>query len=488
MNLLTVIRALWRFSGKSSGARLLFLWLVGLTSCAVGPNYRKPETTDLAPSAWRWKLAEPKDQLPKGPWWNVFNDPVLADLETNAVAGNENLRAAVARVDQARAAGRIARSQFFPDLSLDPAVSRQRVSGNEPIPFPFKLKPVYLSTFNVPLDLSYEVDLWGRVRRSFESARAAAEASAADYQNILLTLTSDVAVNYFLLRSLDAEIAVLRRTVELRGQSVQILQGRFNAGTIPELDVAQATTELASTRADLADTERQRAETLDALALLCGRAASSFDVAGGPARTEPPAVPLGLPSSVLERRPDIASAERTLASRNAQIGVARAAYFPVVHLAGQAGFLSGDAGKLFTGDSFTWSLGPSVSLPVFTAGRTAANVRQAESSYQEALADYRQTAFTAFKEVEDSLAQITFWKEQAGAQSEALNSARRVTRITRARYEAGVLTYFEVINAQRDELQFERQDAELTAHRFAAVVRLIKSLGGGWDVAANDAR
>ena len=472
---------------RRARACLRFFCLAMLPSCAVGPAYHKPDLAQLSPVQWRWKPAEPKDQLPKGPWWNVFHDPVLANLETNAAAGNQNLRAAVARVDQARAAARLARSQFFPELSLDPAVSRQRVSGNEPIPFPIKIKPIDLNTFSVPLDLSYEVDLWGRVRRSFESRRAQAQASAADYQNILLALTSDVAVNYFILRSLDVETAILRRAIELREQSVQILRGRFTAGVIPEMDVAEAKTELASARSDLADAERQRAETLDALALLCGKPASTFVVADGLLPAEPPAVPVGLPSSVLERRPDVAAAERALASRSAQIGIARAAYFPVVYLTGQAGFLSGDAGKLFTGDSFTWSLGPSVSFPVFTAGRVTATVRQAESSYQEALANYRQTAFTAFKEVEDSLAQIKFWSRQAAAQTEALDSARRVTDLTRARYEAGVLTYFELVNAQRDELQFQRQEAQLAASRFAATVRLIKSLGGGWDQAGNNA-
>ena len=486
MNFLQQARASLKYSAKFFDLCFLSLGLVALTSCVVGPTYCKPDAAQLSPAKWRWELAEPKDQLAKGAWWSVFHDPVLENLETNAIAGNQNLRAAVARVDQARASARLTRSQFFPELSLDPAVSRQRVSGNEPIPFPFKLKPVYLSTFNVPLDLSYEVDLWGRVRRSFESSRAQAQASAADYQNVLLTLASDVAVNYFILRSLDAEIALLQRTIELREQSVEILKGRFTAGAIGELDVAQAKTELASSRGDLADTERQRAETIDALALLSGQPASAFAVAKEALPADPPAVPIGLPSTVLERRPDVAAAERRLASKNAQIGVARAAYFPVVYLTGQAGFLSGDAGKLFTGDSFTWSLGPSVSFPVFTAGRTAATVKQAESSYQETLANYRQTAFTAFKEVEDSLAQIRFWSQQAGAQAEALESARHVTELTRARYQAGVLTYFEVVNAQRDELQIQRQEAQLTASRFAATVRLIKSLGGGWEQAGNN--
>jgi outer membrane protein, multidrug efflux system len=455
------------------------LWLAA--SCAVGPDYKAPVASQIAPADWHWKVAEPKDAAPKGDWWNLFHDPVLADLETNALAGNQDLRAAVARVDQARAAARLTRSQFFPELSLDPSFQRQRVSGNEPIPFNFRISPVYLNTFSVPLDLSYEVDLWGRVRRSFESARAQAQASVADEQNILLTLTADVAVNYFLLRSLDAETAMLGRTVQSRADSVRILNARFAAGSIPEIDAARAETELATARADLADTSRQRAETLDALAVLCGKPASSFSVPAGPAADAPPLVPIGIPSDVLERRPDIAVAERDLEARSAEIGAARAAYFPIVRLTGQGGYLSGEANNLFTMDSMTFSLGPSVSLPIFTAGRTAAQVRQAEASYREAMAKYQQTALTAFQEVEDSLAQINFCNQQADAQTDALNAARRVTELTKARSDAGVLTAFEVEDAERSELQQERQAAELSGRRFAATVRLIKALGGGWN-------
>jgi multidrug efflux system outer membrane protein len=454
--------------------------LLVTASCTVGPTYQPPAASSIAPADWHWKLAEPSDAVPKGDWWTVFHDPVLAGLETNALAGNQNLRAAVARVDQARAAARLTRSQFFPELSLDPSFSRQRVSGNEPIPFPIKIKPIYLNTYNVPLDLSYELDLWGRVRRSFESAGAQAQATVADSQNILLTLTADIAVNYFLLRALDAQTAAQERAVQLREASVRILQARYEAGTIPEIDGAQAKTELATARTDLADLRRQRAETQNALALLCGQAASSFNLTPALLAGPPPLVPVGLPSSVLERRPDIAAAERTLAAKSAQIGVARAAYFPVVRLTGQAGYLSGEAGNLFNLDSVAFSFGPSASLPLFTAGRTDAQVKQAQAAYQEALANYQQAALTAFKEVEDSLAQITFWTEQAGAQADALASARRVTELTQARYDAGVLTEFEVVAARRAELQQERQTAELSARRYAATIRLIKALGGGW--------
>ncbi len=455
-------------------------------SCAVGPNYQRPDLTSLTPADWRWKVAEPKDTIPKGEWWNVFNDPVLSELETDAVANNQNLRAAVARVDQARAMARASLSQFFPELSLNPLLKRERTSGHLPTPIPVNVPSALVTTYSVPFDLSYEVDLWGRVRRSFEASQAQAQASVSDYQNVLLTLTADLAVNYFLIRSLDAEVVTLRRTVELRNESVRILNGRFVTGVIPEMDVSQAKTELANAKAELADITRQRTETLHAIALLCGKAPSSFDLAERSVTTSSPSLPAGLPSSLLERRPDISHAERLLAARNAQIGVARAAYFPVLHLTGQAGYLSADAKHLFSSDSSVWSIGPSISWSLFNAGRTTAQVKQAEASYQEALADYRQTVLAAFKEVEDSLAQIVLRNEQTTAQSEALASASRVTELARARYEAGTVNYLQVVDAERNRLQQERQKAQLEGQRFAASVRLIKALGGGWEEKAEE--
>ena len=357
---------------------------------------------------------------------------------------------------------------------------RERTSGHLPTPIPINVPSALVDTYSVPFDLSYEVDLWGRVRRSFEASQAEAQASVADYQNVLLTLTADLAVNYFLARSLDTEIAALRRTVELRNESVRILNSRFVTGVIPELDVVQAKTELASAEAELVDMVRQRAETLNAVALLCGRPASSFEIAERPSTTSPPAVPVGLPSALLERRPDIAHAERLLAAKNAQIGVARAAYFPSLHLTGQAGYLSADAKHLFSKDSSVWSVAPSVNWPLFRGGRTAAEVKQARAAFEEALADYRQAVLTAFKEVEDSLTQIVHRDEQTAAQARALASAGRVTELARARYEVGVVNYLQVIDAERTMLEQKRQKAQLEGQRFAASVRLIKALGGGW--------
>ncbi|MGA2750414.1 MAG: efflux transporter outer membrane subunit [Verrucomicrobiota bacterium] len=461
---------------------LLFCSVAALlaSSCALGPNYKKPDLSTLTPSDWSWAPAVPRDAAPKGPWWQIFHDTTLDQLETNGLAGSQTLRAAVARVDQARAAARLSRGQFFPQLSLDPAYEYQQTSGNLPTPIPFHIPQARFQSFSVPLDLSYEVDLWGKVRRGFESARADAQASAADFQNVLLTLTADVAVDYFLLRSLDGEVAAFRGTVATREQSARLLRARFQAGAIAELDAVQAETELAASQSDLADAIRQRAETLHALALLCGQSATSFSLPDQPLPGPPPPVPADLPASVLERRPDIAAAERTLASRNARIGVAQAAYFPAISLTGQGGFLSASADKLFTGASGVWSIGPSLSLPVFTGGRTKANVNQARAARDEAVANYRQTVLAAIKEVEDSLTQIHSRDEQAAAVDRAVDSARRQVELSNARYARGASTYLPVADAERALRQEQLLQAQSRGERYAASVRFIKALGGGW--------
>jgi len=390
------------------------------------------------------------------------------------------LRAAVARVEQARATSRSSRSRLFPKLSFDPAYEYQQTSGNLPTPIPFHIPQAQFHTFSAPLDLSYEIDLWGKVRRGFESARADAQASAADYQNVLLILTSDVAVDYFLLRSLDGEVEALRGTVGTRDESARLLRARFQAGAIAELDAVQAETELAAAQADLADAVRQRGETLHALALLCGQPATSFALPAQPLPGPPPPVPADLPASVLERRPDIAAAERTLAARNAQIGVAQAAYFPAISLTGQGGYLSASVDKLFAGDSRVWSIGPSVNLPVFTGGRTKSEVKHARAVFDEAAANYRQSVLAAIKDVEDSLTQIRCREEQADAVARAVESARREVALSNARYTAGESAYLPVVEAERALRQEELQQAQLRGECYAASVHLIKALGGGW--------
>ncbi len=450
-------------------------------SCAVGPDYKKPDVAPLASAEWSWTPSQPRDSAPKGSWWEVFNDPALNGLETNALARSQTARAALARVDQARATARLSRSKLFPELDAAPALNRQRSSGNLPTPIPIHIPAARYDTFSTPLDLSYELDVWGRVRRGFEGVRATAQASAADYQNVVLTLTADVAVDYFLIRSQDAQIRALTRRAAARGETAKLLRVRFQAGAIAEVDEAQAEADAAAAQSDLTDMIRQRAETLHALALLTGASASSFTLAESSLPAPPPEPPADLPAKVLERRPDIASAERNVASKSAQIGVAKGGYFPVISLTAQGGYLSSSADKLFAGDSRVWSVGPSVSLPLFNGGRTSAEVRQAVAGLDEAAANYRQAVLAAFKEVEDSLVQIRRRGEQETEAARAVEAARRGEELARARQAAGETTHLPVSDAERTVRQEELLQAQVRGEHYAAVVRLIKALGGGWD-------
>ncbi len=459
------------------------------TGCAVGPNYHQPTTP--VPSAYKstnglgaWKEAQPLDNVPKGAWWEVFRDDTLNELQRRAEAANQDLKAAVARVDQARATARVARSELFPTVDANPSWTRQRYSPNQ-IP---SFGDLTANTFRVPLDLSYEVDLWGRVRRGFESARADAQASLASLHNVLLTLHSDVAQNYFALRALDAEIATVTGTVNLRKEQVQLVRSRFEGGIGNELDVARAETELASTEAEAASLAKNRAELENALAVLVGENPASFKLAAasGADATQwnppPPDVPSGLPADLLERRPDVAEAERQLAAANARIGVAKAAFFPVLRLTGSGGYVSADVDSLFNWEGRVWSLGPSLSLPIFAGGRNVANYSRSKSAYDESVARYRQQILVAFGDVENSLAGIHHLGEQFAAQNRAVTNARRAAELAGDRFRAGIVSYLEVVDANREALQAERGRAQLAGQRLVASVHLIKALGGGWTV------
>ncbi len=449
-------------------------------ACTVGPDHQKPDTSDITPATWRWQAGAPRDDAPKGEWWKVFHDSELNRLEALALADNQNLRAAFARIQQSRANARAAATDWFPEFTANSRNKRERTSGNLPTPVPVNIPSAQINTFNQTLDLSYELDLWGKVRRSFESARAQAESSAADYNNVLLTLTGDVAATYFQLRALDADLASLRRTIELREKSLGLIQQRFAAGTIQETDVARAKTEVATARAELADIKRQRQEASDNLSLLCGMPATHFKVAERPLRGAPPVIPAGLPANVLERRPDVAAAERLVAARNADIGVATAAYFPAISLTGQGGYLSKNTSDLFSADSRVWSFGPSVSLPVTGFALIRANVNRKKAAREEAVASYRQAVLTALKDVESALAQTRYRAEQAAAQNEALAAAAQAAELTHARYDSGAAGYLEFLDAERTRLQTERQFNQVAAQRFIATVRLVKAMGGGW--------
>lgn len=456
------------------------LSLTLLASCAVGPDYVKPDTADITPAKWKWQVADPRDATPRGEWWTVFKDSELNRLEKQALASNQELRGAMARIDQARATLGLSSSGYIPEITLSGSAQRERTSGDPPSPVPITIPSSHINSFSVPLSLSYEIDLWGRVRRTIESAQANADAVTADYHSILLTLTGDVAANYFLLRSQDAELIALRRMLESQEKTISIIEQRFKAGTIPEADQAKARSELASTKATLADVRGQREETVSVLALLCGQSASNFNIAEHPIAGTPPRIPTGLPSTLLERRPDIASAERKVAMRNAEIGVAFAAYFPAVSLTGQGGVLSQDTSTLFSADTRVWSIGPSVTLPITGFFVTKTKVKRAEALREETIANYRQSVLAAIKDVEVSLTQIRFRSEQSLAQEEAVSASARATELTRQRYESGSVSYLELLDAERTSLARERESARVKAQTHIATVRLIKALGGAW--------
>lgn len=446
----------------------------------MGPDYEKPDISAVAPAAWRWQPAAPRDDQPRGDWWKAFRDAELDRLEQRALSNNQSLKAAVSRVEQARAAARGTAAEFFPDVRFKSNADRERTSGNLPTPVPVQIPSSQINSFRSVLDLSYELDFWGRVRRSYESARAQSQASIADYQQALLTLTADVAANYYLLRAFDAELSALRQTIGLREKGLALIEQRLKAGSIGEVDAARARTELATSRAELADVKRQRQETADVLAILCGEPATTFTLAERPIAGAPPLLPPSLPADVLERRPDVAAAERLVAARNAEIGVAKASYFPAVKLTGDAGFLSKNVSTLFNADSKVWSFGPEVSLPITGYVLIGAKVRQAKAAREEAIATYRQAVLAAVKDVETSLSQIRHRREQAGAQAEALAASGQSTTLIRALYESGSVSYLELLDAERTHLQLQRQTAQITAQRFVATVRLVKALGGGW--------
>lgn len=457
-----------------------------LAACVVGPNYHRPAVQ--APPAWKeapppgWKNATPREEISKGNWWSVFGDSQLDQLEAESTAANPSLQAAVARLEQARAAARVTRANLRPAVELNPSVVTSRQSGNRPVPPPVRANPFTSTTFTLPFDAGYEADVWGSVRRSLESAQAGAQASAADYENLLLTLRSEVAQDYFYIRYLDDDRAILRDNIELLKRAVRLTEVRHAGGVASGLDVSEARTLLASTEAQYAGTARDRAQFEHALAVLVGKSPAEFSLAEAPPAkgAVPPVVPAGLPSDLLERRPDIARAERLMASANAGIGVARAAFFPAVGLTAGAGYASTDLIKLFNLPSAMWSLGASAAAPLYEGGRLKAGLEQAQAAYTESVANYRQQILTAFQEVEDGLSGLRVLEEQQDAQNKAVDSSLETANISTARYKEGLANYLEVIVAQRAVLDNQRLDAQIRELRFATTVQLIKALGGGW--------
>jgi len=454
-----------------------------LSGCTVGPKYVQP-TAPPPPPAFKetpsnWSQANPQDQLPKGKWWEIYGDQQLDSLEETIAVSNQNLKVAYQEYMSARDLVRQARSQLFPTLAVQPSGSQIQLSQNRPNVLP-TTKSQYSDTV-LPAELSYEVDLWGQVRRTIESSRENAQASAGDLENVSLSLHSELAFDYFSLRGLDLQKQLLDATVVDFEKALQLTQARYHGGVASDVDVAQAETQLETTRAQDIETGVARAQFEHAIAVLTGQTASTFSIPPAPLTASPPQIPLGVPSELLERRPDIAAAERRVASANAQIGIATAAYYPQISLSASGGLESTAIGALFQGPSTLWSVGGSAFETVFDGGRRRAVTQQARDNHAATVASYRENVLEAFQQVEDNLAALRLLDQELTTQQVAVASARRSVDLSTARYKRGITTYLEVLTAQSIALSDERTAADLMARRMTASVQLIKALGGGWD-------
>lgn len=473
-----------RTSRRLSFASGILAVALCLDGCAVGPKYVKPSAAapakDVYKEAGDFQPSQPSDAAPRGNWWEIFQDSQLNDLEKQIDVSNQNLRIAQAQYAQARAAVRYFRGSYYPVIGVSPAASRAGQSQNKALYTPGEA--VDYNDFLLPVDISYEPDVWGQVRRSVESARAQAQASAADLATVNLSLHAELAMDYFELRGLDTEEQLLNSTVEAFENSVKLTQDRFKGGLASEVDVAQAQTQLEATRAQAIDIAVQRAAFEHAIAVLVGQPASSFTIAFSPLLSAPPGIPPGLPSQLLERRPDVAAAERRVDAANAQIGVAKTAYYPSITLAASGGFESSSLSNLISGPSGLWAFGASALETIFEGGRRHAITAQAQSAFDQSVAEYRQTVLTAFQEVEDNLAAQRILEQEAATEDAAVAAAQHSLALSNNRYAGGVTSYLEVITAQSAALADERAAADILTRRAVAGVLLIKALGGGWDV------
>ena len=450
--------------------------------CTVGPKYVRP--TASVPSEYKenanWKQAQPRDEIAKGKWWEVYQDPQLDSLEEQVGVSNQNLKAAQAIFEQARAAVRVSRSALFPNVTGSLSISRTGQSQNYAL-FSHGSVRDY-NDFSLPVDISYEADVWGRVRRTVEARRSEAQASAADLATVDLSLHAELALDYFELRGLDAQKSLLDSTVAAYRKALELTTSRYQGGLASAVDVAQAQTQLETTRAQAADVEVQRAALEHAIAVLEGQPASKFSLQPVPLSTPPPTIPVGVPSDLLERRPDIAATERRVQEANAQIGVARAAYFPLITLTGSGGFDSAQAGTLLQGPSGLWSLGAQAAEVLFDAGRRHAISDQTRAAYDQSVDNYRQTVLAAFQEVEDNLAALRVLEDEARIEASAVEAAEHSLTLSVTRYKGGVTNYLEVTTAQSAALSDERAAVDILTRRKSASVLLIKAIGGGWNV------
>ena len=452
--------------------------------CVAGPQYHRAavELPQNYKEDQNWHQAQPADATLRGNWWEIFNDPQLNALEEQLNVSNQTLKAAQSQFDEARALVRLDRSQYYPTLAVGPSASRTRISQNKANTG--ASGGTTTNDFVIPFDVAYEPDLWGRVRREVEAARAEAQASDADLENVRLSECAELAVDYFQLRSLDSEKILLDSTVKAYAQALSLTESRHNGGVASEVDVAQAQTQLETTRGQAIDVQVARAQYEHAIAVLIGKPASEFSIPSSPLDASPPAIPAGVPSDLLQRRPDIASAERSVAAANAGIGVAKSAYYPNVTLTGEGGFESGVITTLVAGPSSLWSVGASALETIFDAGARRATNDQAWAAYEESVANYRQSVLTAVQEVEDNLAALRILEDEATTQTAAVSAAQHSLDLSITRYKGGVTNYLEVTTAQSSALADQLVAEQIRARRMTAAVLLIKALGGGWNASS----
>ena len=454
------------------------------TGCMVGPNYQQPAVEQ--PLDFKSQAASGEAPLMAREWWRLYGDADLDQLIEDAHASNQTLRQAVARIDEARALARVAGSFLYPTISLDPRFLRERNSGNRDSTITGRRvqQGVTVNDWLIPFDLTYELDVWGRVRRSFESARAQAAATADDAGLIRLTVETDVAQFYYSLRSLDAQLQILSDNVAAYREQVRLLSVQLKTGLISAIVVNQAQAQLQATLAQQRDVERARANLEHALAILCGQPAPSFAVAKNPLHeSAPPAVPPGLPAQLLARRPDVAAAEQTVVALNAQIGVATAEFYPRFTLTSSAGFESANLSTLFNWQSRVAAISPSISIPIFEGGRLRANLEATRARYQQAVAAYVNQVLIAYGDVEDALTDLHALSDEVATLREAVSASQSYLRLAQVQYRQGLADYLIVTDAERTLLANQLSLAQAVNLQMGASIRLIKALGGGWDPA-----
>ncbi|MCB1062905.1 MAG: efflux transporter outer membrane subunit [Verrucomicrobiae bacterium] len=463
---------------------LLLPVLLFAIGCTLGPDYLRPSVKAQLPESFTapegWKLAEPRDDEDLAAWWTRFSSSRLNELITEAEENNQDLAAAFHRVEQARAISDSARAAWFPGIDFNPSADRSKRSATISNSAA-NLTGITTTNLSLPFVLNYEIDFWGELRRAIESANAETMATEANLRQLKLSLQAELASQYFSLRAIDSEIEIFEETLTLRRKALDLNQKRFRAGDTDEVDVSRAETELSATEVELIGLRQSRSEIEHAIAVLVGRPSTDLTLPPSPLKGSPPAIAsLSAPTDLLERRPDVAAAERIMMAENARIGIAKAAFFPSVRFSARAGLESGGTSRLFDYASRTWGLGPEVSLPILDAGRNRAELSRAESRYNETVAIYRKTVLDAVRDVDNALVAITRLAERTAAQERTVTSAARTVELSRSRYDAGVVAYFEVVDAQRTELDARRQAVRFQAARHLAAIALVKALGGDW--------